>query len=128
MREIKFRAAYKGKLYSVTEILWSDRTVYIWDGAAEDGEVVSLDDVTLLQFTGLKVKNGKEIYEGNVALVGDTKWEVRWDNEDAGFWFFSSAGQKQLFGTVEAARLNIGLTCDEAEIVGNIYENPELLK
>lgn len=79
----------------------------------------------LSQFTGLHDKNGKEIYEGdivtithnNVTAKGTAK--VIFSYEYSGGWVVTSNG---------IDRLNIGTRPKSFEIIGNIYENPELLK
>lgn len=75
-------------------------------------EIKQSDHVfTIMQFTGLHDRNGKEIYEGDILFQDDYRhlkpiFSVSWDEEEAGFFPFTT-GYK---------------------IIGNIYENPELLE
>lgn len=73
-----------------------------------------------LQYTGLKDKHGKEIYEGDILQLpsryyGDTYYEksigvIEWDYDS---WYVKNQGDAQY---------------SDMEIIGNIYENPELLQ
>ena len=79
-----------------------------------------------LQFcTGLKDKNGKLIYEGDIvrfySLYGHVTFEIKWSEEFATFGYEDD----------ETDFSELGRLYDEAafvEVFGNIYENPELLK
>ena len=79
-----------------------------------------------LQFcTGLKDKNGKLIYEGDIvrfySLYGHATFEIKWSEEFATFGCEDN----------ETDFSELGRLYDEAafvEVFGNIYENPELLK
>jgi hypothetical protein len=117
-REIKFRAwdTVEEKLLEVREVTW-----LIGGGllvqAYIDGYVVALDGAaTLMQFTGLHDKNGREIYEGDVVSHFLGRRVVRWDDESAMFR-----------GFVQDENEHIDLDLYPVEIVGNIYENPELI-
>lgn len=120
MREIKFRAWDKEeKIYLYFDFKsisgWDDGGVYL------DNKIntnISDDKYIFMQYTGLKDKNGKEIYEGDIVNyilrgIGMRKLEVQY-NYAQGFYPMQGTGGCAKDG--------------EAEIIGNIYENPELLK
>ena len=84
------------------------------------------ENIILMQSTGLKDKNGKEIFEGDVAYNGFRKTIVNYGKQAI----------EEEFGAIrEYVGFNLTLACGypEAvpmnyEIIGNIYENPELLE
>ena len=85
------------------------------------------EDVILMQSTGLKDKNGKEIFDGDV-LACKTDDEVInlnifWDEEHALFMFESKKYNEQ-----EPLAELVENNTYPFEIIGNIYENPELLE
>jgi len=119
MREIKFRAwdnlRKKMLCKGVKFMIYEDGS---WSGvdAISGGVLVEEDDI-LMQYTGLKDKNGKEIYEGDIVkFSGRGKWIVEWESgENDGYsWEGYSTPIKSDYKTFE--------------IIGNIYENPELIK
>jgi len=98
MREIKFR-------------IWDKKTKQIFEvGLWNISEYVFSSTYILMQYTGLKDVHGKEIYEGDIVIEGYKgkygTYEVKWNVK--GFNLGSEDG-------------------DEYEVIGNIYENPELL-
>ncbi len=81
-----------------------------------------LSEPELMQYTGLKDKNGKEIYEGDIVKFETTLGIVEWTNGDCAEFFIR--GKRWVFYEMSGK-----LFCwDELEVIGNIYENEELLK
>lgn len=70
----------------------------------------------LMQYTGLDDKNGKEIYEGDIA---------KYENMIGKIMFFN--GSFILSDFEETEEWELGVINEELEIMGNIYDNPELL-
>jgi uncharacterized phage protein (TIGR01671 family) len=120
---IKYRAWADGKMREVRAISFT-----------ETGEVHRIMDsdgvqrwpIVLLQFTGLKDKNGKEIYEGDVVRVhGDAfdkddepEFEVKW-HKQSGYFMEDDMGGDYI--------PCLGDDNYELEVIGNIYENAELI-
>lgn len=124
MREIKFRIWDKElKRYdspNVHHLLKNDGIVSIVLNM--DVQKISGNDRFIIQqYTGLKDKNGKEIYEGDIIAFGSTEqedlFEVVWDEDDARFVLDSYGGRGCWLIDVK-----------DREIIGNIFENPELLE
>ena len=86
------------------------------------GDIFSLNEVELMQYTGLKDINWKEIYEGDIV-----KWFYNYSVEinKAVVWFRIGRFEIDSFRSIP---LDEFLFCNETnlEIIGNIYENPEL--
>ncbi|WP_418953595.1 YopX family protein [Streptococcus sp.] len=122
MRVLKFRAWDEDsqKMNGNVEIyINKDKTI----------EVRSKDDKTIvMQFTGLKDENGKEVFEGDIIKDSeDFIAQVVYDKEYAGFGL-----NYQPFDLTEGLSVTFEELKNEYqntfEIIGNIYENPELLE
>ena len=122
MREIKFRAWNKHSM------LYSDSYASL-ARFFQKIETIEDENYQLMQYTGLKDKNGKEIWEGDIVVHGIYKGEVvfkkvgvQWENEGkyyctAWYWVSKEADTYRTTWPLE----------EGSEIIGNVYENPELL-
>lgn len=112
MREIKFRA-WDGKSirHGCEWILIDSGDGAVWEntGSGYENDILCERDWKVMQYTGLKDKNGVDIYEGDIL-----------EREFDGFRF--------------EVKFRHGMFCacqntnDKFEVIGNIYENPELLE
>lgn len=126
-RDIKFRAWVKDRkaIFEVVLINYVTKKVtYLFERV---GHLLNIrhekfNDIELMQYTGLKDKNEKEIYEGDILSNGN--------NEKPYKVIFENGSYRAEFeGEFEEHSFDlIDVVAQGCEVVGNIYENPELLK
>lgn len=135
-REIKFRAWVKPlKRYAngIDTILYHKACDVegggIWSVVCEewDSEVYEYDNIVIEQYTDLKDKNGKEIYEGDIVEwvngLGEKHiFEIMWNECRASFQMVE-IGQEYPY-ILQGLSDKMKPYC---EVIGNIHENPELL-
>ena len=120
MREIKFRGKYGNNPWLYGSLVTRNRNN---NGIQErnSSAAILVDDGSIGQYTGMNDSTGKEIYEGDIVRTSDNDDElavVEWDEEDLRF-------------TVTHGNVVNGLGEEyysrEVEVIGNMYDNPELL-
>ena len=93
-----------------------DKNTGVWYGSYNK----RYKDFNLMQYTGLKDKNNKEIYEGDIVALHNGKYKVIFNTKEARFVL------KDAFFEMDIPFTNNNN--ERMEIVGNIYENPELME
>ena len=119
MREIKFRAWTGDEMVDVSAIIFDEGTkVSPYEPHILDShnDVHLLKDIELMQYTGLRDKNGTEIYEGDVVEDSKGRGEVLWVQEHCSFLVAVAGG----FFRLENGNAEYRLT--ETEVIGNIHE------
>lgn len=109
-REIKFRA-------------WDGNSVVSWEKISTILGImhwmfVKTEGITLMQYTGLKDKNGKEIYEGDILRYDGALFMV--------VFGLGAIGMKRIIA--EERKPTYRLHTIQGEVIGNVYENKELLQ
>ena len=126
MRDIKFRGKtgttegkkwVYGYLYKIKSFFSENYQYFVKN---EHLQETNVDEETIGQYTGLKDKNGKEIFEGDIVYIipEDETGVIEWDNERVRYIVIYD---------------NIITDFDnwygkDLEVIGNIYDNPELLE
>lgn len=162
MREIKFRAwaIQKGIMFTPLSIdwekqdwneSWKEEDVRVWrlpfpdenPNWSSDGNMIVGKDVQLMQYTGLKDKNGKEIYDGDILKQNYHKIAGSYDDYET--FDGHHIGEVVIIASKGVCMKNPSCYSEETdettisnqyktvagyrcEIIGNIYENADLLK
>lgn len=125
-REIKFRAwdKIKKRMYLDIQLQYSEGK---WLALPYGSHAEPLESFDLMQYTGLKDKNGKEIYEGNILNwgrhIGNKKplnEIVQWYQKDGFCGFRLKSTKDDTYMPINPFNLKL-------EVIGNIYENESLL-
>ena len=140
MREIKFRLwnkkcyclSFLNEFDNETLFLSGNKIYEIYAGQSYDGSYLDIEDISddyiLMQYTCLRDKNDKEIYEGDIVTLsynGDCRLKIytRTIIFECGMFICASESGS---GASLYSRVTL-VTPPVFEVIGNIYENPELL-
>lgn len=148
MREIKFRIYFEDEEPFISEPITLEDLLH-----GEDIEFRNEDDTLslplndfrfyykrnqnykIMQFTGLKDKNGKEIYEGDIVKINAHSYDFGFEKDRIGeirfiegcFGFYKQLSEKEYLFNELSTEFGYG-ELEYYEVIGNIYENPELLE
>ena len=126
-REIKFRAGFKGKIWDVVEIGWKNGQIHdITIDTDRGNRMIDVRELELFEFTGLKDFNGRELYEGDILHFS----EIAEDKNNPpvyGHVYWSDKRSRFESNDIENLKLE-SIELWGGVVIGNIYENPNLLK
>ena len=140
-REIKFRAWHKARkiMYRVADMSWYTDIGLIADPSFEYAEIQDEPsrckmlgrDIELMQYTGLHDKNGREGWHKDIAEdKHGIRWLIEWDDERGRFTLISlnvlRNGENHAMRERDKQRDMVFMR--KMEVIGNVYENPELLE
>lgn len=114
----KFRAWYKNEMAEVRVLDWNNEVVDLFNPHIE----IPLDEIELMQSTGLKDKNGKEIFVGDIVKMAKDFY-----SEPAYYEVIRHRGGAYRLESNQHG-CELWLRHTNCEVIGNIYENPELLE
>ena len=128
MRDIKFRAWDKVLKYMLPFGNYVDMEGQVWEEVREvhntpNTEIEPVDRIILMQYTGLKDTNGKEIYEGDIIKLS-RYWADHLQTGCAEVFYTPLATFDIACSMV--VKWDFYSIAKEGEVIGNIYENPEL--
>ena len=130
----KFRAwdTTKKEMFKDTFAITESGQVVVVDQSSVfvSPDYVFVDNLVIMQSTGIFDRNGKEIFEGDVLTDGDVISDIKY-HQTLGFYMIGKYGFSVPFGQgvdveyFEEFAVHVSKTF---EVIGNIYENPELLE
>ena len=134
MTILRFRAwdVHEKKMFTNTQLIIWNGNVYANDNSKLNVDNLkgwNIDEKYLMQSTGLKDKNGKEIFEGDIVKFPEFNGDIYvtpvvWDNSCACFGVSFTGKYPTSFDYLEEFYTEL----KNIEVVGNIWENPGLLR
>lgn len=122
MREVEYRAWHKN-----TKYMFQVSAIQFHWFVCEKHKTYPLDEVELMEYTGLKDRHGNKIFKGDIVIRGGNpkfKYEVMWSDQHARFLLRSLFLRKGGSHGYIALSRNI----QRNEIIGNVYQHPHLME
>lgn len=130
MRYLKFRLIDTKSAVRIDprEFFITDSEVFIYYSDFDNSEKADMRHHVILQFTGLKDCNGVEIYEGDILSTDLSRPYLIVEFRNGAFMFQCHDGGRNYYDFMEPANERLKFSAKYHEVIGNIYENPELLE
>ena len=124
MLQPKVYIKYLDKVLELESIRFDTKVIEVYDESCNTYRYLDFEDVEFMKNTGLKDKNREDIYEGDIVTVNGT-WNciIKYKQSSCAFVLKSidSRWSVGYFGNYDAIE-------EMLEVIGNVYENEELLK
>ena len=126
MKQPKVYVKSYDKIFDVKEIHFDINIVYFDDGISDEYIILDFDEVEFIYGTGFKDKNGKEVESGDILKTEfEDVFSIKFNNvsgfcaikEDIRYWLVEEDLEDELRETLS-----------KTEVIGNIYENRDLLE
>jgi uncharacterized phage protein (TIGR01671 family) len=136
MRDIKFRAWDNIGEQMIFDFGMTPEDYHAYiipEGAEYPDQFEYYDDIKLMQYTGLKDKNGVEIYEGDILRLFDPRLPEKTKSSEVTFDRGAFLVDTQMGTLPDRTTLKtlyrelMNREYSDCEVIGNIYENPELI-
>ena len=125
MKQPKVYVKKYDKIFDVIEIHFDINVVYFDDGIRDGYMSLDFDEVEFIYGTGFIDKNGKEIESGDILK---TEFEDVFTIESHNFYGFCAVDEDEKYYFAEETEDELRETLSKTEVIGNIYENKDLLE
>ena len=130
MRDLKFRLIDTKSAVRIDqkEFFITDSEVFIYYSDFDNSEKADMRHHVILQYTGLKDKNGVEIYEGDILSTDLSRPYLIVEFRNGAFMYQCHHDGQNYYDFMEPANERLKFNTEYHEVIGNIYENLELLE